>query len=812
MDGLPTRNHRLARYGLAIAFVAAAWLVKLPCPAEFAEHTPYLLFPLAVVGSAFLGFGPSLVASVLSTFLAAVYFTPLSAYEPGAVGLTVVRLGAALAQMVGISALAYVLKRAKCAADDERGRAESAQVALRQRVEELETLLNMLPVAVFMAHDPDCEYIEGNRAGYHLLRQKPGSNLSVSGRGGDRTMFKILRDGRELPPEELPVQYAARHAVDVMGTELEMVDPDGTSVRLLGNAAPLFDESGKVRGAIAALTDVTAIKRAEEDLARSRLMFQRIAETTPDVLYVYDLRDRRIVYVNREISRMLGYSADEIAVPDFVAELVHPDDRLEGDIMTRIEALADGTVRERTYRVRRSDGDWRWIRSRDTVFSRGADGKPEQVLGVAQDVTELKAAQDALQEKAAEAERASRAKDDFLAALSHELRTPLTPVLMSVDAMRQDAQLAATVGAELEMIQRNIGMEARLIDDLLDLTRIARGKIELQLADVDAHAVLEQAMQTSADDSGQVKVIRLIRALTATPSRVRADASRLMQVFWNVLRNALKFTPDGGTVTVRTYNEQAKERNDEGGRMKDEEGPVPAPAPSFLIIEVTDTGIGISPERLPKLFTAFEQGDRSITRQFGGLGLGLAISKAIVELHGGTISATSQGTGRGATFRIALPLVTEPAAVEAAAPGGPTTAGAVAPGTAASNGPRLRVLLVEDDPTTLHTMAKLLRRQFEIHTATDVRSAKAMVDGQPLDLVVSDLGLPDGSGIEVMQYVRSKGDVPGIALSGFGMEEDVRRSIEAGFSEHLTKPVNLDRLKAVMDRVGNRRVEAGAVG
>jgi signal transduction histidine kinase len=388
-----------------------------------------------------------------------------------------------------------------------------------------------------------------------------------------------------------------------------------------------------------------------------------------------------------------------------------------------------------------------------------------------------------------EAEAASRAKDHFLAALSHELRTPLTPVLALVSALQKDHRLPQDVQEDIAIIFRNIELEARLIDDLLDITRIARGKLELQFIVRDIRPIIEHAVKTCCAHEAAGKMIVCHESLTEGDHSARVDAGRLTQVFWNLLKNAIKFTPVGGQIYVRSRRETADGAN-------------------LLLVEIQDTGIGITAETLPRIFGAFEQGDREITQQFGGLGLGLAISKAIVDAHGGTISAKSSGKGEGATFCVSLPLCADSEAMKPA-PGPPQEP---APKTIPASS-AVRLLMVEDHPDTAHVLARMLRRAgFHVTVATSIAQGLAeaaaahdTVDPSgrthPIRLVVSDLGLPDGSGTELMRALSDKYRLQGIALSGFGMEDDVRRSSAAGFSRHLTKPVDFDLLLTTIREV-----------
>ena len=381
-----------------------------------------------------------------------------------------------------------------------------------------------------------------------------------------------------------------------------------------------------------------------------------------------------------------------------------------------------------------------------------------------------------------EAERADRTKDQFLAALSHELRTPLTPVLIDVTAMLDTPGLPADVRPVLEITRRNVELEARLIDDLLDVTRISRGKLRLNRTPVDAHALIRQAAEICRGDSAAAS-LRLDLELSASAHHVEGDPARLQQILWNLVKNAVKFTPPGGRVAVCSRNE---------------------PGPR-LVVEVSDTGIGIEPEVLPRIFDAFEQGDAAVTKQFGGLGLGLAISRSLALAHGGLLSVSSAGRGQGSTFTLELPaLADSPRPRSAGTHSSPSpTAAAQAD---CSEG--LRILLAEDNGDTLRILSRLLRsRGHTVAAASGVEDAlrAAEADG-PFDLVISDIGLADGSGLELMSRLRAARPVPGIALSGYGTEDDLRKSREAGFDTHLTKPVDFSTLEAAIRRVAVMRV------
>jgi CheY-like chemotaxis protein len=333
--------------------------------------------------------------------------------------------------------------------------------------------------------------------------------------------------------------------------------------------------------------------------------------------------------------------------------------------------------------------------------------------------------------------------------------------------MEQDAALPPHLHEQIALVRRNIETEARLVDDLLDLTRIARGKVKLHYEVVDAHASLHNVVamfKREIEDKGLAVTV----AFRAKRWHVWADPGRFQQMLLNLLSNAVKFTPENGSITVRTSNEN--------GTIK---------------VEVIDTGVGIEPEVLPRLFLPFEQGEQTVTRRFGGLGLGLSIVKSLVEMHKASITATSDGKDKGATFTLRVETVL------------PEERGgaSIMPGSVSEKA--YRVLLVEDHEDTRSVLAKLLTSLGCVVTAAaNVKEAVDAAEHGTFDLLLSDIGLPDGSGLDVMRHMAAKFKVTGIALSGFGQDDDLRRSREAGFATHLTKPVTVQALQAVIKKIG----------
>jgi len=334
-------------------------------------------------------------------------------------------------------------------------------------------------------------------------------------------------------------------------------------------------------------------------------------------------------------------------------------------------------------------------------------------------------------------------------------------VLASALELENEPDVRQDVRESLQMIRRNVELEARLIDDLLDLTRIDRGKVQLTFEIVDADTLLQNALEICQPEIDR-KHLRPFLNLRAKRVHMRADPARLQQIFWNLINNAVKFTPQNGQITITTTNDSAEK----------------------LRVEIADSGMGIEAEALPKIFDAFEQGGRT---ESGGLGLGLAISKTLVEAHKGMITAQSAGRNKGSTFTLVFPTCEK---IE------PQIAPALSPRVAERQ--PMRILLVEDHEDTNRSLTNLLRRRgYQVQSALTFQSALELSGKEKFDVLISDLGLPDGSGIDLIKKLASKPPL-GIALTGFGMEQDIRRSREAGFQHHLVKPIDLNKLDSLI--------------
>ena len=450
---------------------------------------------------------------------------------------------------------------------------------------------------------------------------------------------------------------------------------------------------------------------------------------------------------------------------------VYPDDRLRVDAAIA-DSLRSGRDYDLEFRTQFPNGSIHWMLLRGQT-SLGPDLQPQRMMAITLDITARKEAEREQVRLREEAVLASRAKDDFLATLSHELRTPLNPVLLLASENAHDMALPADARAAFETIRKNIELEARLIDDLLDLTTIVRGKLPMKAAPRDLHAIIHDAVGAVRPDLA-AKKITFVEELQASEVRVFADEVRIAQVFINLLKNAAKFTPAGGRVVLASANEE----------------------PGFVTVRLTDSGLGMTAPELARVFDAFEQGDHASKpglHRFGGLGLGLAISRRLIELHRGTIAASSEGRDRGAVFVVRLPLETGAAKSDVAirAP----TAAVTSPNRRAGT----RILLVEDHEETRRALVQLLRRRdYQVICAGSLREARALAAESEFDLVLSDLGLPDGDGSVLMAELRAQKGLRGIALTGYGMEDDLARCKAAGFVAHLTKPIRVEDLESAL--------------
>jgi PAS domain S-box-containing protein len=628
-------------------------------------------------------------------------------------------------------------------------------------------------------------------------------------------VFSIINEQTRLPAEN-PVGRVLREGVVVgLANHTLLIAKGGTETPIDDSAAPIRDDEGRIVGVVLVFRDVTERRRQEAIIEEQR----RLAEFARDMGQAFTESDSlgemldhcsalTIRHLDGALARIwtIDEAGDTLELRSSAGMYTHIDG---AHSRIRVGQFKVGQIaRERKPHLTNSViGDPRipaqeWAERAGLVSFAGYPLVVEDRLvgvwamfarhplsevtlrameSVAKKVAlgiERKRAEEALREAKREAEEANHAKTQFLAVLSHELRTPLNPILLAVTAMLERPEEPEQLQTTLQMIRQNVNLQARLIDDLLDVMRIVRGKMPLHWEVADGHRLIDQAIQICRSEI-LGKELRIEVDLAAGEHHVNADPARLQQVFWNLIKNAVKFTPGGGLITIRTRNEDNEHARE--GR---------------LVVELSDTGIGIEPEVLPTIFDPFQQGETTITRKYGGLGLGLAICRGIVEAHGGTLIVESAGKDRGATFRVVLKALPR-SVVE-----GDVVPDTGVPEPEAPPPSSLRILVVEDEPATRRLMARLLGGLG--HTVTTAGTISTALEAGEFDLIVSDIGLPDGSGLDLMRrVVDRRGPVPAIALTGYGMEEDIRRSQEAGFTAHLTKPIDFAKLEAMIRQVAH---------
>lgn len=583
---------------------------------------------------------------------------------------------------------------------------------------------------------------------------------------------RILRpDGSVLPLDQCPMALTLKEGRAVRGFEIVVECPDGTRRNVLPHPSPLHDGAGNLIGAINLLVDITERKHADAVAAQ----LAAIVASSHDAIIGKNLQGI-ITSWNAGAEAIFGYTAAE-AIGHSVTMLI-PDGRRDEEPGI-IERIRRGEMVDH-YETIRQGKDGRLLDISLTVSPiRDDRGVVIGASKIARDITLRKQAEEEIARARDEAQAALRAKDDFLAALSHELRTPLNPVLLLASDGARDESLPEDLRADFEIIRKNVELEARLIDDLLDLTRISRGKLALERRRLDLHEMVRGALAIVQDEAKR-KRIRMVCDFSAPRSGVFGDPARLQQIFWNVLKNAVKFSPEGSCVTICT---RTNEERDE------------------IEIAIADSGMGLTKSELAGLFRSFSQGEHAASggaHRFGGLGLGLAIARLLTGMHGGRIRAESPGRDRGAVFTVDFPLDAPGASgrPDAGAEALTITAGGFK--TSVISGAALgQILIVDDHDPTRRTLAHLLaRRSYRVVTAGTAAEARLMAGRMEFDLVISDIGLPDGDGYELMTGLRAAyPHLRAIALSGYGTNEDIARSRRSGFDDHLIKPIDIRQLE-----------------
>jgi PAS domain S-box-containing protein len=562
---------------------------------------------------------------------------------------------------------------------------------------------------------------------------------------------------------------------------------DGSLIFVAGQVVPIRDRVGKLIGYTKIVRDLTENKLAQEKIQESQERFNLVLDASEIGFWYCDLPPN-VLSLDDRCKKLFGLSPEtdvnEVNI-DLFYELLHPEDR------NRTREKFDRALRDRTkydldFRVVASDGQQRWLRALGKCFY-NENGHPIRFDGITIDISERKQVEEerslllqAERMARAEAERAARIKDEFLAVISHELRTPLNAIVGWSGLLLRNRLDESESRKAISIINRNTKLQVQLINDLLDISQISQGKLNFNISDVNLETTVNAAIET-VRLAAEAKSIQIKTELPSVALTVKGDANRLQQVVWNLLTNAIKFTNHGGSITIRLKRIGKKAQ-----------------------LTVSDTGKGIEPEFLSRIFEYFYQEDSSITRRFGGLGLGLAIAKHIVELHGGIVRAKSLGEGTGATFIVRLPLA------KTKQPNNPQSDRSQT--NIDLNG--VKILVVDDQVDSVELINLTLNIYgAEVTTASSASEALVLFDRIQPDLLVSDIAMPEMNGLELIQRIRNLppergGNINAIALTAYASEDERQLVLSMGYQQHLAKPVNLEELVAVVARfIENRNLK-----
>ena len=635
-----------------------------------------------------------------------------------------------------------------------------AEEALRQSEHFLKRVTDVVPgvIQVFDLDEQRCVFM--NRSVASALGYGAEEVLAMGSSVVQRLMHVDDRPRFEQHMQRLRVLGDQ----DTADFEHRMLDRSG-QWRWFHSRDAVFarDGDGRVRQIIGAAIDITERKRAEQALSDAALRMRLATEATAVGIWEWNLASNEIRW-DAQMFRIYGVTptAGGIVAYSTWSDAVEPEDlaRQEGLMRETIRGLGSG---RREFRIRRpGEAPYRVIQAVEAA-RRNPQGQAEWVVGTNLDITESKRIDDDLRQ-------AERRKDNFIATLAHELRNPLAPIRNAVHIMRQKAPADARLAWCGDVIERQVRQMARLLEDLLDISRITQGKFTLRRDQVALAAVVEQAVEIARpfiDAAGHV----LTLSLPSEPMVFDGDATRLAQVVANLLINAAKYTADHGQIGVTAQREGAE-----------------------LVLRVIDNGVGIDAEHLSSIFDMFTQVQPTLARAQGGLGIGLALVKGLVEMHGGQVSAFSRGLGQGSEFAVRLPLHEPPVP----APGSAGAPAAPAPA-------HCRILVADDSHDTADSLAMLLRLSgHTVHVAHDGQQALAMAEAQRPQLALLDIGMPLLNGYETCRRIREQPwgqAMTLVAQTGWGQEEDRRRAREAGFDHHLIKPVDVNELEAILRSV-----------
>ena len=675
----------------------------------------------------------------------------------------------------------------------ERIRAEQERNQLAER---LQRQTQMFDAA--LSYIDDCAYIFGLDGRFTFVNQ---ATLNLWGRTLDQVIGRNLAE-IGYAPEAVAALDAERRQVIATGRpvkgETVVKSAQGGTRNLEHIFTPIFDARQAVIAVTGTSRDITEHKQTVNDLRQAKARFLLASEGAQLGHFHWDVPPTTLNW-NARLKDFFWLPADAEVSLDEARQRVHPEDRAM--MIAALECAVRGEARyDVEYRVCGPQGQTRWLHVVGEA-SRNEAGVLDHFSGIARDITPQKLAEQAREavleserNARAEAERASRMKDEFLATLSHELRTPLNAILGWSNILRDGPNSPADLVEGLEIIERNARAQARIVEDLLDMSRIVSGKVRLDVQRFDLVPVLEAALET-VRPAAAAKRIRLQAVLDPVARPLSGDPNRLQQVFWNLLSNAIKFTPREGCVQVRLQCIN-----------------------SHLEVSISDTGKGIPADFLPHVFERFRQEDSSASRQYGGLGLGLAIVKQLVELHGGSVRALSPGENQGSTFTVVLPLTISPADSTSA----PAQTRDPDEGSFTSRAPGtrpdltgVRVVVVDDEPDACLLVELLLKEcGAVVFAAGSAREALELTQSERPAVLVSDIGMPGEDGYALIRQVRalptnSGGATPALAVTAYAREEDRVRAVQAGFQLHLAKPVQAPELLAMVASLAGHPATGG---
>jgi PAS domain S-box-containing protein len=783
---IPWAGSRTTRYGVAVVSVVAALLVRFLLDSLLLDHLPLVTFLVAVMVAAWYGgIGPALVALGLG-LAAGTYFFISPRFSFAVTGGAVV-VGVIAYAVMGLAAglfseaLHRARRRAQASYLDalQRQQALGREIAQRQQSEAAAARL----AAIVESSD---DAILSQSLDGTILSWNPGAER-LYGYTAEEILGQPM--ARLIPPDQSDelADILVRLAKGVRIEPFETVRrrKDGGSVEVSMSISPIRDGDGHVVGAAAIARAISERKEAEERLRiqEEQLLYQlhltnTIANRAAEALFLMDV-DGRVTFMNPAAERVFGWREEDLR-GQTLHEAVRPDHRNGRPCPMPGCPQGGASVAQMT------------LHNHEDVFHR-RDGSPVAVycssapvrsnrrftgtVLVVTDITELKELEKELRRRAAELAEADQRKDEFLAMLAHELRNPLAPIRNAVQVLRLVGAGDGQADWARDVIDRQVQHLTRLVDDLLDVSRITRGKIQLQKAPIALAAVVGRAVETIRPLMDGRRHA-LTTALPTEPLWVHGDMTRLAQILGNLLTNAAKYTPDGGLICL------AAER-----------------AGAEAIVRVKDNGAGIGLDLLPRVFDLFAQGDQSLDRSEGGLGIGLALVRSLVQLHGGRVEAHSDGPGRGSEFIVFLPALAGPPAAE------PAIVRSTEDDVEFGRSGR-RVLVVDDNRDSAASIALLLQLWgHEVREAHDGPDALTLARQFQPEIVLLDIGLPGENGLEVAGRLRRE---PGleqtvlVAMTGYGQEEDRRRSQAAGFQHHLVKPLEPEGLERLLARLPNQ--------